>query len=167
MIDNEAGLVTLRLIVLAVMLFGLFGLIIPILPGLVIIWVPALVYGILTGFNWTSGILFAVMTILMVAGSLIDNVIMGAKARQQGASWIAIAVALALGIIGSLAFPPIGGIVAALLGLFVVEILRLKDYKQALESTRSMALGCGWAAIVRFGMGTVMILLWGAWILWA
>jgi len=30
-----------------------------------------------------------------------------------------------------------------------------------------MALGCGWAAIVRFGMGTIMILLWGAWILWA
>lgn len=167
MIDGGTSLITLRLVVLAVMLFGLLGLVIPVLPGLVIIWIPALVYGILTGFNWTSGILFALMTILMVAGSLIDNVIMGARARQQGASWIAIGVALALGLLGSLVFPPFGGLIAALLGLFAVEMFRLKDLKQALESTRSMAVGCGWAAVVRFGMGTIMILLWGAWVLWA
>jgi uncharacterized protein YqgC (DUF456 family) len=167
MIDSDAGLVTLRLIVLAVMLFGLLGLAIPVLPGLVIIWVPALVYGILTGFTWVNGILFAGMTALMIVGNLIDNVIMGAKAKEQGASWLAIGVALAAGILGSIVFPPFGGLIAALAGLFLVEILRLKDLKKALESTRSMAIGCGWAAIIRFGMGVVMILLWGAWVFWA
>jgi uncharacterized protein YqgC (DUF456 family) len=167
MISDGAGLTTLRLVVLAVMLFGLLGLAIPVLPGLVIIWVPALVYGILTGFNWLSGGLFAGMTVLMIIGNLVDNVIMGARAREQGASWLAIAVALTAGIIGSIVFPPFGGLIAALIGLFLVEILRLKDLRRALESTRSMAVGCGWAAVVRFGIGLVMILLWGAWILWA
>lgn len=163
----DLGLTTLRLVVLGIMLFGLLTLAIPVLPGLVIIWVPALVYGVVTGFTWLSGILFAVMTVLMIAGSLVDNVIMGAKARQQGASWLAIAVALVAGLFGSIILPPFGGLVAALIGLFAVEYARLKDTDRALESTRSMAIGCGWAALVRFGIGLVMILLWGAWVLWA
>lgn len=156
-----------RLVILAVMLFGLFSLLIPVLPGLVIIWVPALIYGLVTGFNWVSGIFFAVITLLMIAGSLVDNVIMGAKAREQGASWLAIGVALAAGVAGSLIFPPFGGLIAALIGLFAVELFRLGDLQKAVASTRSMAIGCGWAAVVRFGMGLVMILLWGAWVLWA
>ena len=162
-----AGRITLNLVVLGIMLFGLLGLIIPILPGLVIIWVPALVYGILTGFNLTSGLLFAGMTVLMIAGNLVDNLVMGAKARQQGASWLAIGVALAAGIAGSLAFPPFGGLVAALIGLFAVEYFRLKDMQRALESTRSMAIGCGWAAVIRFGIGIIMIALWGVWVFFA
>mgnify|MGYP003430756922 CR=1 FL=1 len=44
---SSIGLATLQLVVLSVMLFGLLGLIIPVLPGLVIIWVPALIYGIM------------------------------------------------------------------------------------------------------------------------
>lgn len=165
--DSPIAEGTLQLVVLAVMLFGLFGLIIPILPGLVIIWVAALVYGIVTGFTWTSGIILAVMTVLMAVGSVIDNVIMGAKARQTGASWLAIGAALGAGILGSLIFPPFGGFIAALLALFAVEYHRLQDVQKAVDSTRSMAIGCGWAAIVRFGMGIVMILLWGAWVFWA
>jgi uncharacterized protein YqgC (DUF456 family) len=164
---GEAGRATLQIVVLAVMLFGLFGLVIPVLPGLVIIWVPALVYGVLTGFTLLSGALFAAMTVLMIVGSLVDNVIMGTRARQQGASWLAIGVALAAGLIGSLVFPPFGGLIAALIGLFAVEFYRLKDMQRALESTRSMAIGCGWAAVIRFGIGAIMILLWGAWVLFA
>ena len=150
----------LQAITLVIMLVGLFGLAIPILPGLVIIWVAALVYWIVTGFTLTSGILLAVITVLMVAGSLVDNVIMGATARQKGASWVAIGVALVLALVGSLVLPPFGGIIAALIGLFGVEYYRLKDWRKAMDSTKSMAVGCGWAALIRFSMGIVMILLW-------
>lgn len=150
----------LQAITLVIMLVGLFGLAIPILPGLVIIWVAALVYWIVTGFTLTSGILLAVITVLMVAGSLVDNVIMGATARQKGASWVAIGVALVLALVGSLVLPPFGGIIAALIGLFGVEYYRLKDWRKAMDSTKSMAVGCGWAALIRFSIGMVMILLW-------
>ncbi len=153
-------------ILLAVMLFGLLGLIIPLLPGLVIIWVAALVYGIVDGFTWANGAVFALMTLICVVGSLIDNVIMGASAKQQGASWIAIAISMVLGIAGSFAFPPFGGLVAALLGIFAYEFYRLRDWRKALASTKGMALGCGWATIIRAAMGVVMIGMWLAWVVW-
>jgi uncharacterized protein YqgC (DUF456 family) len=161
------GEAVLPFVVLAVMLIGLFGLLTTIIPGLAIIWVAALVYFIVTGFSTGSIILFVVMTILTVVGSLLDNVIMGAKARQSGASWLAIGVALLAGVVGTLMFPPFGGLVAALLGLFVMEYLRLRDPKLAFDSAKNMAAGCGWAVLLRFGIGMIMILMWGLYVLFA
>ncbi|RPJ52154.1 MAG: DUF456 domain-containing protein [Chloroflexi bacterium] len=163
---DPATQTALQAIALAVMIFGLFSLFIPILPGMAIIWVPTLVYGILTGFNWASGILFALITGLMLFGSVADNFIMGQQARQTGASWLAIAVSLIAGVVGSIVFPPFGGLIAALIGLFVVEMFRLQDLKRALSSTKSMAIGCGWATVIRFFVGLVMIALFLVWIYW-
>src|SRR5512146_2832738 len=127
--DTQTARTALQAVALAVMLFGLFGLIIPVLPGLVIIWIPTLVYGVITGFNWANGILFAIITVLMLFGSVVDNLIMGQRARQQGASWLAITVALVAGLAGSVILPPFGGLVAALVGLFLVEYIRLRNWK--------------------------------------
>ena len=162
---NGISLQALQIITLVIMLVGLAGLAIPILPGLVIIWVAAFVYGLLTGLTWVNGGILAVMAVIMIVGSLIDNVIMGATARQKGASWLAIGVALVLALVGSLLLPPFGGIVLALIGLFAVEYYRLKDLDKAIDSTKSMAMGCGWAAVIRFLMGALMIGLWVIWVL--
>lgn len=161
---STAALTALQAVVLAVMLFGLFSLLIPVLPGLVIMWVPVLIYGVVTGFTLGKAIIFVIITGLMLFGSVVDNLVMGTRARQTGASWLAIAVSLAAGVAGSIFFPPFGGLIAALIGLFVVEIVRLRDLRQAFDSTRNMAIGCGWAAVIRFGIGIVMILLWLAWV---
>jgi uncharacterized protein YqgC (DUF456 family) len=159
--------VVLPLLVLGVMLIGLFGLLTTIIPGLVMIWVAALVYWLVTGFSTGSIVLFVIMTVLMVVGSVLDNVIMGASARKTGASWLSIGVALLAGVVGSLMLPPFGGLVAALVALFVVEYLRLRDVQQALDSARSMAAGCGWSVLLRFAIGSVMILMWGLYVLFA
>ncbi|HZW02693.1 MAG TPA: DUF456 domain-containing protein [Anaerolineaceae bacterium] len=159
----DLGSAALQWIILSVMLFGLFSLLIPIIPGLVIIWVAGLVYGLVTGFTLTGGIIFAVMTILMIGGSLVDNVLMGASARKTGASWVSIIVALAAGLVGSLIWPPLGGLFAALIGIFLVEFYRHRDWRKAFESTRGMAFGCGWAVAVRLLIGAVMIGLYALW----
>ncbi len=161
---DTIGLAVFQIVILAVMIFGLAGLATVVIPGLTVIWAAALVYALVTGFDLLSGILFGVMTLLMLGGNLLDNYFMGAGARKTGASWLAIGIALAAGIVGSIAWPPFGGLVLALAGLFVVEFVRLKDWRQALESTKSMATGCGWAVVTRMGVGMIMILLWLVWI---
>jgi uncharacterized protein YqgC (DUF456 family) len=156
--------IALDITLLAVMLFGLISLIIPIMPGLTIIWVAVLVYAILTGLNWGTGIIFAIITILMLVGGFVDQLFMSAGAKKTGASWLAIGVAIVAGLVGSFIWPPLGGILLALLGIFVVEIVRVRDLRKAWESTRGMALGFGAAVFVRMGMGVVMISLWGLWV---
>jgi uncharacterized protein YqgC (DUF456 family) len=162
----DLGQIALPLVTLGVMLFGLFGLAIIILPGLVIIWAAALGYGALHGMTSGGWLVLAFITILMLIGSFIDNIIMGASARKTGASWWSVLAAVILGFIGSFALPPVGGVVFALGGLFFSEYARLKDWRAALTSTRSMAVGCGWAFVLRFAIGLVMIALWIIWVLW-
>lgn len=73
-----------------------------------------------------------------------DNIMMGANARGSGASWLSIGVALLAAIIGSLLLPPFGGLLFGVAAIFLVEYLRIKDWRKALESTKGLALGCGW-----------------------
>lgn len=150
-------------VILTIMLFGWLGLVVPIFPGNVIIWGAALAYGVLTDFD-SSGIwLFAFITVLMFIGVAADNVFMGAKAREAGASWLSIITALVAGIITSFFFTPLTGLVVAPMTLYLTEYIRLKDAEQAIHVTRGMMLGCGWAFVVRFGLGAIQIGLFAIW----
>jgi uncharacterized protein YqgC (DUF456 family) len=154
----------IKIFALAAMLAGL--VVVPILPGLVVIWAAALGYGLAAGFGTLGWIIFAVLTVLMLAGNLIDNLLMGTSAHKQGAPWWVILVALLAAIIGSfvIPIPIIGGVLAALLTLFGVEWLRCKDWRKALNSLKGMLIGWGWAFVIRFIIGIVMI---GLWLIWA
>ena len=163
MISTSIALTTIQIVTAVIMVLGLFSLIIPGIPGLTIIWLASLVFMLLTGITWQIGIVFGFMTLFMIAGNISDNLLMGAGARKQGASWLAIGVALAAGVVGTFLLPPFGGLVAALVGLFIVEYVRLKDWQKALDSAGSMAMGCGWAVALRFAVGVLMIALWVIW----
>src|SRR3990170_7435495 len=102
---------------IAIVMMAMGILVIPILPGLVIIWVTAMGYGITAGFGTLGWIMFALITGLMLAGSILDNVLMGARAHKEGAPWWVVLIALASAIIGTfiIPIPIIGGILAALM----------------------------------------------------
>lgn len=65
-----------------IILVGLFGLIVPIFPGVVIIWLAELGYGIVKGFSTLGIVLFAIITLLMLVGVTIDNVLMGMEPEK-------------------------------------------------------------------------------------
>ncbi len=156
----NTGLVAL---VVVGMVVGLFGQIIPFFPGITVIWLAILGYGLLRGFTLSSGIIFGVITLLMIASTFVDNILMGAGARQRGTSWLALALAMVALLVGSILLTPFGGLAISFLVVFLVEFIRLRDARQALGSLKGMALGCGWTAVVRFGIGLVMIGLWSIW----
>ena len=155
--------IVLKLVFLAIMLVSLVGVFIPLIPALNIVWLVALIYGILTGFNWVKIVLMVLLTILMILGNLADNFLMGAKAKQKGASWWSLGAALVAAILFSILLPPFGGLVAAVLVLFGVEMLRLKDWKQAFELAKGVVVGFGWGVVARLAIGLVMIGIWLAW----
>lgn len=163
--------VILETLTLFVLLVGLVGLIMPVFPGLVVMWLGALVYalfqnaaGKMTGWDW---FLFALITVLMIIGNIADNIIIARKMRDKYVPWSSILWAFAAGIVASLFFTPIIGLVAAPAGLFVAETSRLKDRKSAMESTKAYMIGWGWAFGARFMIGLAMTGLWmlSAWVI--
>lgn len=146
------------------MLFGLFGMVIPIFPGGFIIWLAILIYGFLTGFSGLGLFLFLIITGLMIAGIVIDDVFMAAAARKHGASWWSLFFAYLSGVAGTLMFPPFGGLLAAPGMLYLAEYIRNKSTRQAWVITRAMLVGWGWSFVARFGLGSLMIGVWFVWV---
>ena len=154
---------TITILTVLTMLVGLFGLIVPIFPGNVVMWLAALVYGLVFGFGKLGGIMFAIITLLMLAAVSADNILMGAKAREKGADWGSIILALTAGVVGTMLFPPIGGLIAAPLALYLAELQLLGNAQEAIAVVKALMTGWGLAFLVRFGIGVVMFSLWGIW----
>jgi hypothetical protein len=152
-------------VVLLFMLVGLFGLLVPFFPGLVVMWLAALGYGLATQSFGALGIfLFVLITVIMIFGSFVDNLMMGVGARKGGAGWVTILVALVAGVGGTILFPPIGGIIAAPLAILLLEYFRLKDWKKAWKAFTGLTVGWGLSFLARFGLGVLVLLLWLLWV---
>ncbi|HEY3312953.1 MAG TPA: DUF456 domain-containing protein [Anaerolineales bacterium] len=161
------GQLLLQWITLTFMLVGLVGLVIPIFPGIAIIWLSSLVYAVIQaytgkmdGWDWS---LFALITILMIIGSFIDNLIIARKLRETGTPWSSILIAYASGLVSSLFLTPIAALAITPLALFSAEYLRLRDKRLAFDSVKGFLIGFGWTFIALVAIGAVMI---GLWLLW-
>ena len=160
--------VVLETLTLFALIVGLLGLVVPIFPGLVIMWLGTLVYALLqnasgnmTNWKW---FIFGIITLLMITGSIADNIILARKMRDKYVPWSSILFAFAASLVASLFFTPLIGLAAAPVGLFLAESRRLKDREAAVDSTKAYMIGWGWAFGARFLIGLVMI---GFWMIWA
>ncbi|HSB00099.1 MAG TPA: DUF456 domain-containing protein [Anaerolineales bacterium] len=160
--------VILETFTLFVLIVGLVGLIVPVFPGLTVMWLATLVYalfqsaaGHMTGWDW---FLFGLITLLMIVGNIVDNVIIARKMRDKYIPWSSILLAFVAGIVASLFLTPLVGLIAAPAGLFLAEMARLKDRQAAIESTKAYMIGWGWAFGARFVIG---LMITGSWMLWA
>ena len=163
-----ASQVVLETLTLFVLFVGLAGLIVPVFPGLTIMWLATLAYaliqnaaGKMTGWDW---FFFVVITLLMVGGNIADNLIIAAKMRDQFIPWSSILLAFAAGIVVSIFLTPLIGLIAAPLALFLAELRRLDNRDEAIKSTKAYMIGWGWAFGARFIIGITII---GSWMLWA
>jgi hypothetical protein len=134
-------------------------------------WLGALVYalfqnaaGQMPGWDW---FLFAIITLLMIGGNILDNVIIAYKMRDKYIPWSSIIWAFTAGIVASLFLTPLVGLVAAPVGLFLAELRRLKDRDAAIDSTKTYMVGWGWAFGARFLIGLAITGFWmlSAWVI--
>lgn len=152
---------------LAILLVGLAGLLIPIFPGLIVMWLGTLMFAIFQSasgrMGWIDWVLFALITLLMIGGSFVDNIIIARHMRDKEIPWSSILLGFAAGLVASIFFTPLVGIVASPLGLFGAEYMRLRDRKAAFDSTKAWMTGWGWSIAALIGVGIVMVILWMLW----
>ena len=162
--------VFLEVVTFAVLVFGLLGLLIPVFPGLTVMWIATLIYAVIQGMlgnmNWVDWVLFSLITLLMIGGNIVDNIIIAKHVRDKDVPWSSILWSFAAGIVVSLFFTPIIGIIASPVALYLAEWRRLKDKQTALANTKAWMTGWGWSVAARIGIGVGMIVFWSmsAWL---
>ncbi len=158
----------LRLVTLTFMLVGLLGLVIPIFPGITIIWISALAYALIQAsagnMNLWHWLIFALISLLMLAGNVADNFIITAKMRETGTPWSSILVAYTAGMISALFLTPFAALILTPLALFGIETSRMKNWRLALVAVKGWLIGFGWTFAAVFGIALLMIFFWLLWV---
>lgn len=148
------------------MAVGLFGTIVPMMPGLAIVWAAGLVYGLVAGFGTLGIAVMGAMTLLLLLGEGASYVLPHRAGVLAGAG----KRSLRLGIVGAIAgfflIPVIGLPIGALVGVLVGEQQRLGDWSKAWQATRRVAIGFGLGALAEFAAGVLMVVAWVIWVTW-
>lgn len=155
------GLVVLVALAMAV---GIVGTVVPLVPGLLLVWGAGLAYGLSTGFTTVGVVAFTVMTVLAVAGALAGWVVPQRAAGKAGAPRSSLLVAAIGAVIGFFVIPVVGLPVGGLAGLYLAELRRTEAAATAWRTTRATLVSIGVATLVQFLVGVAMALVWAAWV---
>ena len=121
------------LIVALVIAVGLVGILVPILPGSILVVAGLLGWAIAVG-GPTAWTVFGVATALVVAGAVVKYVVPGRNLPVAGipatTQWIGVLV----GVVGFFVVPVVGLFLGFVLGVYLAELLRVGS-RQAWPST--------------------------------
>jgi uncharacterized protein YqgC (DUF456 family) len=140
----ESSAVVVQAIGYALVVLGLIGAVLPVLPGPILIWLGVLVWAWADGFVqvnwWTIGILGVLAALAWGADLLFTTTL----SRRAGVSWRAIGGALVCGIIGGIVLSGVpvlgtlfGALVGALVGMLLIERSIKGDWAPAWEAVRA------------------------------
>jgi uncharacterized protein YqgC (DUF456 family) len=153
----EVWTVLLFIGTLLIMLIGLAGVILPVIPGVPIIWLGAFLYGLFTGFekiNWNILGLFAILTGFTIVLDYVAN-LYGAK--RMGASKWGILGALFGMLVGLFTGGLIGLVIGSFVGAVLGELLAGKAGSQALKAGIGTFLGFLGGTLIKLIVGCIMI----------
>jgi uncharacterized protein len=157
------GVVTV-LVALAIAV-GIAGTVLPVLPGLVLVWVATLVYGLATGFGAVGWTAFAAISLLGVVGVVVGLVLAHPAAGASGAARTSVWLGFGLGVVGFFVVPVVGLPLGMVLGLYSAELARTKRPEVAWTSTWATIRAFGLSSLVQLAAGLAMAVVWLAWVL--
>lgn len=141
---------------------GILGTLVPVVPGIGLVWTAALIYGILEGFGLVGWMAMAVITGLAVAGLYASVRVPQRAASIGGIPLRGQLFAVGLAVVGFFAIPVVGAAVGFVAGIYLVA--RRRDPTRAgavtVATLRAMLLAAGLQFVAAMGMG----LTWLVWV---
>ena len=146
--------------VLAVLLFllGVAGTVLPVLPGVILVYAGMVVYGLMTGFETLQAdfyILQGAATALLLG---IDFVAASIGARKFQASKRAAFGAIVGAVIGMFTLGPLGLLIGPFVGAVIIEIIIGKNAQQAMQSGVGTVIGTIGGTMIKLAGEIAMII---------
>jgi uncharacterized protein YqgC (DUF456 family) len=134
-----------------VILIGLVGIIVPVLPGTLLIAGAVLVWAVVTGGStaWTAA---GIALILLAMGFIVKFAVPHRRLRDAGVPTSTIMVGGILGLIGFFAIPVIGLFLGFIGGVWLAEARRL-GAQRAWPSTKSALKATGLSILIELTSG--------------
>ncbi|MGW5238013.1 DUF456 domain-containing protein [Monashia sp. NPDC004114] len=146
-----------NVLVFLAMLVGTAGIVVPVLPGLMLVWAATLVWAL--EVQGTAGwLVFGIATALYAAAIVLQYVLPGRRMKKAGVdSWV-IAVALGVAVVGFFVVPVVGGPLAFVLAIYLLELAKHREHAAAWRATgqaiRAVGLNMGIELVTAFAIMT-------------
>lgn len=156
--------VFLWILISVLFLVSLIGVIIPVIPDAILIWVAFLIYqfGIAApghGLGWVFWVSMSVLTAFIFLADILSNIYFVKK--YGGDKWSAGAAVVGI-ILGFFLLSPVVGPLSIILGPFLtvllLEVLRSREKGQALRIAFGTLLGFLGSGFVKIGIQLIMII---------
>ncbi len=136
-----------EIVVGLVILVGLTGIVVPILPGVILIFGAIAVWAFVTG-GTTAWAVLAVSTVLLVVSGVVKYTWPGRKLKEAGVPNRTLLLGGLAGIVGFFVIPVLGLFVGFVVGVYISELQRLPDNRQAWVSSKHAIKGVGLSILV-------------------
>ena len=150
-----------NVLVLLAMVVGTAGIVVPGLPGLVVVWLAFLVWAIDQphGSGW---LVFAVATALYAVGLVAQYVYPGRRLRSAGVQTWAIAVSLVVAVVGLFVVPVVGAPLGFVGAIYLLELARRREHGGAWTATKQALRAVGLSVGIELVTALVMITVWAS-----
>jgi len=138
-------------------IIGLAGTVIPILPGVPIIWLGTVIFAVFTNFEKVGYWVIAFFTLLALFSIAIDYVANLYGAKKFGAGKWGVIGAFVGMVVGIITAGFIGLIIGPLIGAFVGELISGKEGAKAFKAGIGALVGFLGGVLVKLVIGLIMI----------
>ena len=150
---------TVNLVAGLVILVGVLGVIIPVLPGLLLCWAGVLLWALLGDAGSGRWAVLALVTLVALVGTVVKYLWPGKRLKSTGVPTSSMLAGGALGLVGFFVVPVVGLVLGFILGLWLAERVRLGP-GQAWPSTKSALSAVGLAMLVEFAAALGVAVVW-------
>jgi len=148
-----------ELLVGAAILVGLLGIVLPILPGVLLIFAAIAVWAFVTGGTAAWSVLAVAAVALLVTG-IVKYTWPGKRLQQAGVPNRSLIVAGLLGIVGFFVVPVVGLFLGFLLGMYLSEVQRHRTHRAAWVATVAATKAVALSILVELLGGLVAASAW-------
>lgn len=147
----------LELLVGLAIAVGMVGILVPVLPGSVLILAAILVWALDTG-SATAWVVFAVAAAALVVGGIVKYLVPNRRLKSVGVPSSTQWVGAAVGIVGFFLVPVVGLFAGFVLGVYAAE--RRRVGQDAWPSTKAALRAVGLSILIELVAGLVATLAW-------
>jgi uncharacterized protein len=139
---------------------GIAGVVVPVLPGAVLVWGAILVWAIAVGSPAAWAVL-AAATVLVGGAQVVKYLVPGRRLRSAGVPRQSILAGLLVAAVGFFVIPVVGFFVGFPIGVYLEERRRLGRHAHAWISTREAIRAIGLSILIELAAA---VLAAGAWL---
>jgi uncharacterized protein len=137
---------------------GIAGIIVPVLPGTLLILGAVLVWAVQVGTT-TGWVVFAVATTLLAAGTVVKYLVPGRRLKASGVPNRTLLVGAILAFIGVFVIPVVGMFIGFVLGVYVAERARVGG-SEAWPSTVAALKAVGVSMLIELVAAALAAITW-------